>query len=203
MFTGLLAETGYLFRIRYIENNIPSLWSTSTRYETAAATVPESPATPNVVGASASTVTLTWGMAVDNGDPVTEYQVECQPDCGDERRKTTIDASTNATTASPASARIVRREEVSGLLAGSEYTFEVRAVNARGLGPAAAALTASTNAEGATVPDAPATPAPGTISYDRVDLDLGELPASEGAQLVSCTISLQPFVSPYAHHDEY
>eukprot|EP01051_Picozoa_sp_SAG22_P005341 SAG22_NODE_314_length_12607_cov_177.638311_8_plen_493_part_01 len=75
-FTGLQASTSYLFRLRYIEGGIPTAWSTDSAFTTAGAALPAPPATTTVVGASADSLTLTWGMAADNGDAIVEYVVE-------------------------------------------------------------------------------------------------------------------------------
>ena len=90
-------------------------------------------------------------MAADNGDPITEYAVE----------QTTARGTAGKTIVYHAGP-ILRRQEVIDLEPGQEYEFVVRAVNARGLGPAAAAITASTtDADGATAPDEPAEPTVG------------------------------------------
>lgn len=123
-FAGLDPSNDYAFRIRFYENNIPSLWSTSRVFPTAAAAFPKAPTAVVVVETAEDSLTLSWGEVGANGDTITDYEIDC------------MDAEEDPCPEAPTvSGRLVeRRQTRGGLAADTAYSLRVRAVNSLGAG---------------------------------------------------------------------
>ena len=92
-----------------------------------AATAPEAPGNlAATAGTDAGTMALTWDTPWDNGDAITKFQVRYEAGTS-VSAATTWDDITN-------SGPTTTSHTVTGLIAGTEYTFEVRAVNGEGNG---------------------------------------------------------------------
>jgi hypothetical protein len=131
--TGLTNGTSYTVYVRAVNGVGVGLAASTTGIPVAPVTVPTAPR--NFVTMAGNTqIILTWAApASDGGSPITGYQV--------------------TTGASWVSVGNVLTKTMTGLVNGTTYTCQVRAVNAVGTGPAVAA--SATPAAPATVPGAP------------------------------------------------
>ena len=132
VYSGLDPRVSYTFEV--IATNVNGNGTPGVSNAVVPYTLPNQPT--NVSGtASDNAVLLTWVAPTDNGgSPVTSYVVTPYIGGTAQTAITTADAATSLT--------------VSGLTAGTSYTFTVKAVNAAGMGPASAA-------SAAVVPNAP------------------------------------------------
>ena len=124
--TGLTNGTPYTFEVRVVNlggNSAPSNQATAT--PSAAPTAP----TGLTANASDATVTLSWSAPIGVVD---KYQFRQSADGGTNWNPDWVDASGTATS-----------HTVSGLTNGTEYTFEVRAVNSVGNSAASNQATAT------------------------------------------------------------
>jgi hypothetical protein len=141
--TGLTNGTAYTFRVRAVNANGPGAYSTASNTVTPAApTAPGVPTIGTATAGNASAIVRWTPPASDGNSPITRYEVRV------------LNAATNATVgaARPAGANATALT-VTGLVNGTSYRFQVRAVNAVGLG----ALSPSSNAvTPVTVPGTPA-----------------------------------------------
>ena len=138
--TGLDAATEYTFQVRAVNSVGNSAASTAVTETTDAETLITAPGAPTSLSATAQTggtsVELDWTAPSDNGGAaITDY--ETSSDDG----TTWVSTSSTSTT-----------HTVSSLDKGTEYTFQVRAINSAGNGTASASVTETT---ATTVPGAP------------------------------------------------
>lgn len=140
--TALTAGTAY--RVAVAAHNAKGWgsWSPEASFTTLPPlTVPGAPGNPVATGTTETSVSLTWSAPVaDGGTPVTGYTVKAY----------TEGATAPSATVSPTGTTTT----VSGLVAGTTYTFEVAAQNTVGAGPASARSLPVTTGE-STVPVAP------------------------------------------------
>lgn len=137
-FTGLNNGTTYTVRVR-ARNNVgysPAGTATATP-----ATVPGAPFLWRVQGSHASgSMIISWEAPnSDGGSPITNY----------EYRYSWVDASTGITLNRiwvSYSRIFFEADEITGLLPNTVYTFQVRAVNAVGTGPASNSLSGTSTA---------------------------------------------------------
>jgi len=126
--TGLTGGQAYVFRAR--TNNFfgSSAWSSASASVTALAATAPSVVTglTSTPGSSAGSIDLTWNAPASNGSPITDYLVEYSSDGGVTWQTFTHPAS-SATSIT-----------VTGLAAGTQYQFRVKAVNAVGNATASA-----------------------------------------------------------------
>ena len=122
--TGLANGTTYTFEVRAV--NAEGAGAVAK----ASATPATAPLAPQNLTATPGEgqVTLNWTAGDDGGSAVTRHQYRQQAGSGDYDRWTDIPGGANAT-----------RFAVTGLVNGTTYTFEVRAVNAEGAGAVAKA----------------------------------------------------------------
>ena len=129
--SGLTAGQAYVFRARTTNFFGQSAWSAASSSVTFLA--PTAPATITSVtstpGSSAGTVDLSWTAPAANGSPITDYLIEYSSDGGVTWQTFTHPAST-ATSIS-----------ITGLTAGTQYQFRVKALNAVGSATASASTT--------------------------------------------------------------
>jgi len=128
--SGLTNGTNYTFEVRAV-NAIGNGASSGTRTATPATT----PSIPNGFTATsgAGQVVLTWTTPSNGGSPIAKYQVSHGVSSGYMTDWVDIPSS-NATTTTCT---------ISGLTNGTNYTFEVRAVNAIGNGASSGTRTAT------------------------------------------------------------
>ena len=122
--TGLTAGSSYTFTVAATN----ATGTSAASAQSAAVTPYALPDAPSIAAATAgdSAATLTWTTPNSNGSPITGYVVT--PYIGSTAQQTqTFSAATTQT--------------VTGLTAGTAYTFTVAAVNQAGTGPASAAST--------------------------------------------------------------
>ena len=120
IFENLTPETQYTFDVRVANSQGEGLPSSPVTETTASRTVPSVP-TSLAVTTGIRTATASWGPPTDNGDSdVTHYDVRYQP--GGEWVRVLA---------------AVRDHMFSNLDPNTDYTFEVRAINAIGAGAAA------------------------------------------------------------------
>ena len=148
--TGLTNGTEYTFEVRAMNaaGNGPAASAKAT--PKAPTPDPVAPGAPTSLEATAGDkmVTLTW-MAPATGDDPTGYQV-----------RSTVDGRSSEWAATSS----MTAHTVTGLTNGTEYTFEVRAMNAAGNGPAASAK--ATPVAPAVEPVAPSAPQNLTATAD-------------------------------------
>jgi titin len=129
--SGLTAGQAYVFRARTTNFFGQSAWSAASSSvtflaATAPATITSVTSTP---GSSVGTVDLSWTAPAANGSPITDYLIEYSSDGGVTWQTFTHPAST-ATSIS-----------VTGITAGTQYQFRVKALNAVGSATASASTT--------------------------------------------------------------
>jgi hypothetical protein len=107
--------------------------------------VPGTPAAPTAVGASSTSITVTWVAPTDTGTAITGYQVN-------DKNTTTSATGTNVCVGSESSSTVTCT--VTGLTAGDSYTFTVAAINTYGTG----AFSSASNAVLLVVPGKPNAP---------------------------------------------
>ena len=130
--TGLEKGTEYNVKVRAV-NSAGNSTATATVTKTTNTTVPSAP-TSFSIAIGDTDATLTWATPTDDGGTaITEYQYST-----DDGATWTDTNSTNL------------QQEVTGLVAETEYDFKVRAVNAEGNGTASATVTKSTLASATT-----------------------------------------------------
>ncbi|HYG65049.1 MAG TPA: fibronectin type III domain-containing protein, partial [Thermoanaerobaculia bacterium] len=157
--TGLAAATAYTFRVRAANSAGFSAYSNSAAATTLTAPVtPAAPAAPTTLQAQAlsgTEVQLTWTDSSSNEDG---FRVERSTAGGAFLEIQTVAA--NAT-----------GSRVTGLTAGTAYTFRVRAANAAGLSAYSNSASATTTAPVATtVPAAPSSLAAKATSATQIQL---------------------------------
>jgi hypothetical protein len=154
---GLTDGTEYKFEVRAVNAIGSGASSDTTATPATPATPATTPSAPGDLTASpgAKKVVLAWTTPSDGGSPITGYEVSYGPVSGYSAKWDMISGS-DALTAS---------YTVNGLTDGTEYKFEVRAVNAIGSG--ASSDTTATPFTPVTAPSAP-----------------GDLTASPGAKKV-------------------
>jgi len=142
--TGLTNGTSYTFEIRAV-NAVGTGTSTGTRTATPSATA-SAPAAPGSFTATAGNaqVMLSWTTPNNGGSPIEKYQISYGATTGYTANWSDISGS-GATTMD---------YTVTGLTNGTNYTFEIRAVNAAGPGASSGTQTATPSAV-ATAPAAP------------------------------------------------
>ncbi len=116
-------------------------------------------------------VTLTWEAGCDNGGPIDRYQYRRL----DVRKWVRVPGDGSA-----------RRQQVTGLTNGEAHTFEVRARNGQGWGPAAQATATPAAAE--SLPPPP--PPPLTVTYEASSYS-----AQEGGEAATVTVRLSQSAS--------
>ena len=132
---GLTNGTEYIFEVRAVNTVGASAWTQSNAVTPV--TVPDAPTAVTAASGNAQ-ATVEWvAPASDGGSPITSYELRYSPNIP----VPTWTAPTTATTP----------QTVNGLTNGTEYIFEVRAVNTVG----ASAWTQSNAVTPVTVPDAP------------------------------------------------
>jgi hypothetical protein len=165
-FADLAPSTEYAFRLRFHANNIPMMWSTTSVFETAQASVPATPTISAITATSATSLTVAWDEPLANGAAVANYQVREAPDGQEE---------------TTAGERVL---EFDGLAQGTEYTLEVRAQNSVGWSEWGAAVAGTTDSsETPTVPDTPPTvtqAAGEPASPTQLYVDVGTFAADSG-----------------------
>ena len=113
--TGLTNGTQYTFEVRAVNDVGPGApGSTSVT----PATVPGAPTDVTAVSDTAGEATVSWGAPSDGGSPITGYELRRSPN--------TAVPTWTPVTVTPATATT---QTVTGLNNGTEYIFEVRAVN--------------------------------------------------------------------------
>ena len=105
--------------LKDVNNNEAESFTGQTVTNTLAATAPEAPGNLTATAGAADTMALTWETPWHNGDDITKFQVRYAEGSSAGGTWADITGSDASTT----------RHTVTGLLAGREYTFEVRAVN--------------------------------------------------------------------------
>ncbi len=127
--TGLTNGTAYNFRVRASNANGPGALSLPSNTVTPA-TVPDIPviglATASATATTAGSATLTWTAPLNGGSAITSYQIVATPTTGTTVTRTGIAAAATSGT-------------VTGLVNGTTYTLQVRAVNNLGSSPLSAA----------------------------------------------------------------
>ena len=167
--TGLDNGTSYTFRIAAVNLVDPGDYSTASTAVTTFA-VPGAPTNVVGVSAGATSVSLTWSAPTDNGGTaVTDYYYQYSSDSGATWSSATFAGSTSA------------GHTVTGLTAGTSYTFRVAAGNMIGIGSYSTASAAVTPAA---VPSAPSAP---TVSIGTgsttIDTFSWVAPASNGSTI--------------------
>ena len=105
--------------LKDVNNNEAESFTGQAVTNTLAATAPEAPGNLTATAGAADTMALTWETPWHNGDDITKFQVRYAEGSSAGGTWADITGSDASTT----------RHTVTGLLAGREYTFEVRAVN--------------------------------------------------------------------------
>ena len=127
--TGLTNGTAYNFRVQASNANGPGALSLPSNTITPA-TVPDTPviglATASATATTAGSATLTWTAPLNGGSAITSYQIVATPTTGTTVTRTGIAAAATSGT-------------VTGLVNGTTYTLQVRAVNILGSSPLSAA----------------------------------------------------------------
>ena len=123
--TGLVNGTTYTFEVRAVNAEGAGAAAEASATPAATATAPLAPANLTATPGE-DQVTLSWSAGDDGGSSVARHQYRHQAGSGDYGPWTDIPGGANAT-----------RFTVTGLVNGTTYTFEVRAVNAKGAGAVA------------------------------------------------------------------
>ena len=132
--TDLANGTSYTFEVRAV--NAVGEGPSATATVELADSVPAAPAGFSAAGGDGS-VRLTWSAAADGGSQIIRYEYRYRASGGDWGEWTALSATATSVT-------------ISDLTNGTEYEFQVRAVNGIGNGPAS-----STGAPAGTAPSAP------------------------------------------------
>ena len=138
--TGLTNGTSYEVRLRAVNARGDGLWSPSAS-ASPAAQKPAAPAAPTLASGNAS-LEVNWVAPAANGSSITDYDVQYSSDSGATWEE--FDSSTTSTDTSAT---------VTGLINGTSYQVQVRAVNSVGDGPWSPSATLK-----AGLPAAPAAP---------------------------------------------
>ena len=196
--TGLTAETSYDFQVRAVNLDGDGPWSDSVTLRTAPA--PTVPAAPTSFTATAGdgAVMLAWETVSDaGGSAIIEYQYR-------HAAGTTVPGSTNWNTVpdsgdSGTDLYDERSFTVTSLTNGTEYAFELRAVNAVGGGTKASPVTATpiapplvSNIEQSVNNNSSAVL--GTTAGSSHDLHQAFTTGAVGARLTSITIKLSALI---------
>ena len=151
--SSLTAGVGYTFQVRAVNGTVPGVASD----EAAAQRVPAAPKGLTLT-AGTSEATMTWNRGGADLS-ITRYEYRYKP-------KSSTDSGYTGWTAIPGSNWNTIYHKVTGLTNGAEHSFELRAVNSYGAGPAATGKVTPTLA--ATIPAAPAgltaTPGDGQVT---------------------------------------
>ena len=154
--SGLQPDTVYQVQVRSVKGEVRSVWAAGSGRTASRPVDPDPvgpPGAPRDVRASAGNgqVTLSWTAAASNGSSITRYDTRYNAGAG---------RNWSEWSAVPGGGP-ARSHPVRGLDNGTEYGFQVRAVNGRGEGPAA-----GVNATPVAPPPDPVGPpgAPGSLS---------------------------------------
>lgn len=140
--TGLAANTTYIFQV-ITTNQTASSTSASSSPVTTLSIPPNAPTALAVVGTPGQTdINLQW-TAPSVGTPPFTYQVSSRTPSGN-GSFTPIGGSVTTTT-----------EDITGLVAGTTYDFQVVATNGAGTGPASAILAGASTAGASVAPTVP------------------------------------------------
>jgi titin len=173
--TGLTNGMTYEFKVAAV-NGIGLGKESAVVTATPDAKLGSAPAAPTNLKATAGNteVGLTWTAPADNGTPVTNYVVAYKPTAGTTWK--TVDTESDLT-----------RATIRGLTNGTSYDFKVAAVNAIGVGPWSAVVSATPDANAAKTPAAPtnlkATPGNAVVGLTWT------APADNGSAIVSYAVS--------------
>ena len=130
--TGLTNETTYTFEIRAVNANGPGAISTIAAKPVLIVTAPHAP-TGFIATPESWQVNLAWSTPSNGGSPITRYEYSYNPTLGYAANWNIIPGSNASTTS----------YTVGGLSNGTNYTFEVRAINAEGNGDSSLTATAT------------------------------------------------------------
>jgi Ca2+-binding RTX toxin-like protein len=172
--TGLTGGTAYTFRVRAVNMIGAGAYSAASAPVTPTAPVaPGAPAIGTATGGNAQAVVRWTPPATDGGSPVTRYEVVV--------RNATTGRTVGAVRPAPAAARQLT---VTGLVNGTAYRFQVRAVNAVGGGALSGASNAVTPA---TVPGTPASVSatPGAAGGARTASVAWTAPTDDGGAAIT------------------
>lgn len=155
-FADLQPSTEYAFRLRFHANNIPMMWSTSSVFETAPASVPATPTVSAIRGTSADSLIVTWEAPLDNGAAISGFEVRMEP---------------GGRIESTAGGRSL---EFGGLAISTEYEFEIRAQNSQGSSEWGATINGATDStDTPSVPDPASQVALDTATPTKLSVDVG------------------------------
>lgn len=164
--TGLTANTEYTFQVRAVNSVGQSTGSNAVTETTENLTVPSAPQNLTATAdANGTEMDLDWDAPSDNGGAsITDYEYRYQEGSTAGGTWTSTGSTTTAYT-------------VTGLDKGTEYTFQVRAVNSQGQSTSNPSVTETTDT---TVPDAP-TNLTATADANGTEIDLDwDAPTDDG-----------------------
>ena len=117
--TGLTNGTSYYYRVR-ATNGVGNSSDSASSAACIPAAVPGAPGTPTLSSRTTTAITVQWSAAANNGSAVTSYVIQYRRT----NSSTWLAGGTSATTS----------KQVTGLVSGRSYYFQVAAVNAIGQG---------------------------------------------------------------------
>ena len=159
--------TGSTYYVRVKAGNDVGFSSYSVAASLIPGSAPAAVAKPSASLTGLTTASVTWTAPAANGYAITGYTVTATPSAG-----LTITNTGTATTAT-----------VTGMTAGTTYTFTVKATNALGTSIESASSTAITTAD---LPNAPAAPAVTATGLTTTDLSVSA-PANNGSAITGYT----------------